>query len=79
MRIRIPHISKEASHYITLEQGFNDYIRDVNKLSVRPRHLPVIDSAKIGHSYSWRLTLQLSRRYWRRWVALWSWQDRARS
>jgi len=34
MRIRIPNISKEASHYITLEQGFNDYIRDVNKLSV---------------------------------------------
>jgi len=48
MRIRIPHISKEASHYITLEQGFNDYIRDVNKLSVRLRVCAGDQPLKLG-------------------------------
>jgi len=36
MRLRNPVISKTSTHYITLEQGFRDFIKDLNKLQVRP-------------------------------------------
>lgn len=34
MRLRNPVISKTSTHYVTLEQGFRDFIKDLSKLQV---------------------------------------------
>ena len=34
LKLRNPVISKRSTHYITLEQGFQEFIKDLNKLQV---------------------------------------------